>query len=66
MRIETEREEDGRWIAEVPDLPGVIVYGDDKEGAILKVKALALRVLANRIEHGEEIPEIRDVFAGSV
>ena len=66
MKIETEREEDGRWIAEVPDLPGVVVYGDNKEDAILKVKALALRALADRIEHGEEIPEIRDVFVGSV
>ena len=66
MKIETEREEDGRWIAEVPDLPGVVVYGDNKEDAILNVNALALRALADRIEHGEEIPEIRDVFAGSV
>ncbi len=55
MKIETEREEDGRWIAEVPDLPGVIVYEDSKEDAILKVKVLALRVIADRIEHGEEI-----------
>ena len=57
MKIETEREEDGRWIAEVPDLPGVIVYEDRKEDAILKVKVLALRVIADCIEHGEEIPE---------
>ena len=55
MKIETEREEDGRWIAEVPDLPGVIVYAENKEDAILKVKVLALRVIADRIEHGEEI-----------
>ena len=55
MKIETEREEDSRWIAEVPDLPGVMVYGDDKEDAILKVKVLVLRVIADRIEHGEEI-----------
>ena len=57
MKIETEREEDGRWIAEVPDLPGVIVYEDSREDAILKVKMLALRVIADCIEHGEEIPE---------
>ena len=46
MNIEIEREDDGRWIAEVPDLPGVIVYGQSREEAISKVKALALRVLA--------------------
>lgn len=52
MNIETEREDDGRWIAEVPDLPGVMVYGGSREEAISKVKALALRVLADRLEHG--------------
>jgi len=61
--IEIEREEDGRWIAEVPDLPGVMVYAQSQEEAISKVKALALRVLADRLEHGEEVPELRDVFA---
>lgn len=55
MKIETEREEDGRWIAEVPDLPGVMVYADSKEDAIQKVKVLTLRVIADRIEHGEAI-----------
>ncbi len=63
MNIEIEREEDGRWIAEVPDLPGVMVYGQSQEEAIAKVKALALRVLADRLEHGEEIPELRNLFA---
>jgi predicted RNase H-like HicB family nuclease len=63
MNIEIEREEDGRWIAEVPDLPGVMAYGQSKEEAVSKVKALALRVLADRLEHGEEIPELRGVFA---
>jgi len=63
MNIEIEREEDGRWIAEVPDLSGVLVYGQSQEEAISKVKALALRVLADRLEHGEEIPELCDVFA---
>lgn len=48
MKIEIEREDDGRWIAEVPDLPGVMVYGKSREEAISKVKALALRVLADR------------------
>ena len=63
MNIEIEREEDGRWIAEVPNLPGVMAYGQNQEEAISKVEALALRVLADRLEHGEEIPELRDVFA---
>lgn len=63
MNIEIEREEDGRWIAEVPDLPGAMAYGQDQEEAICRVEALALRVLADRLEHGEEIPELRDVFA---
>ncbi len=63
MNIEIEREEDGRWIAEVLDLPGVMAYGQTKEEAVSKVKALALRVLADRLEHGEEIPELRGVFA---
>ena len=63
MVIEVEREDDGRWIAEVPDLPGAMTYGQTREEAISKVKALALRVLADRLEHGEEIPELRQVFA---
>jgi predicted RNase H-like HicB family nuclease len=63
MNIETEREEDGRWIAEVPDLPGVMAYGQSKKEAVSKVKAVALRVMADRLEHGEEIPELRGVFA---
>lgn len=66
MNIEIEREEDGRWIAEVSDLPGVMAYGRSKEEAISKVEALALRVLADQLEHGEKIPELRDVFAVSV
>jgi predicted RNase H-like HicB family nuclease len=53
MIIETEREEDGRWIAELPELSGVMSYGDTREDAISKVKALALRVFADRLEHGE-------------
>ncbi|MBI4287114.1 MAG: type II toxin-antitoxin system HicB family antitoxin [Chloroflexi bacterium] len=63
MNIEMGREEDGRWIAEVPDLAGVMVYGKSKKEAVSKVKALALRVMADRLEHGEEIPELRDIFA---
>ena len=63
MNIEIEREEDGRWIAEVPHLPGVMAYGQSKEEAVSKVKALALRALADRLERGEEIPKLRGVFA---
>ena len=63
LNIETEQEEDGRWIAEIPELPGVMVYGKNIEEAILKVQALALRVLADRLEHGEAIPELDTVFS---
>ncbi len=63
MIVEIEREDDGRWIAEVRDLPGVMTYGKTREEAISKVKALALRVLDDRLEHGKEIPELRQVFA---
>ncbi len=65
MNIELEREEDGRWIAEVADLPGVMTYGKTREEAISKVKALALRVLADRVEHGEAVSELDKVFAVS-
>jgi predicted RNase H-like HicB family nuclease len=55
MRIEVEREKDGRWIAEIPDLPGVLDYGKTKAEAIAKAEVLALRVSADRLEHGEKI-----------
>jgi len=51
--VEFELEEDGRWIAEVTDLPGVMVYGNTQEEAMRAVMALAMRVIADRIEHGE-------------
>ena len=63
MNIEIEREGDDRWMAEVPDLPGVMAYGQNKKEAVSKVNALALRVMADRLEHGDEIPELRGVFA---
>jgi len=63
MTIELGREEDGRWIAEVQELPGVLVYGATRDEALSRVKALALRVLADRLDHGEEIPELYNVFA---
>jgi predicted RNase H-like HicB family nuclease len=63
MRIDIEQEEDGRWIAEVLELPGVMAYGVTRNSAIEKAEALALRVLADRLEHGETIPEITELFA---
>ena len=63
MRIEIGREEDGRWIAEVPDLPRVMVYGQTRELAISKAEALALRVIADRLDHGESVPELDELFA---
>jgi len=53
LSIELEREDDGRWLAEVPDLSGVMCYGSDREDAIARVQALALRVIADRLEHRE-------------
>jgi len=55
--IELEREDDGRWIAEVVALPGVQAYGQSRDEALAKVQALALRVLAERLEHGEQAPD---------
>jgi predicted RNase H-like HicB family nuclease len=60
--IEIEREEDGRWIAEVVALAGVLAYGSTREEAMARAEVLALRVLADRLEHGETIPELRALF----
>ena len=57
FNIEYEREDDGRWLAEVPQLPGVMAYGATREEAMAKAEVLALRMLAERIEHGESKPE---------
>lgn len=63
LRIETEREEDGRWIAEIAVLPGVLVYGASKAEAEDKAKVLALRVIADRLDNGEPLPgEIAAMF----
>ncbi|EAW33570.1 type II toxin-antitoxin system HicB family antitoxin [Limnoraphis robusta Tam1] len=51
--IETEQELDGRWIAEILEIPGVLVYGSTQQEAIANVQALALRVIADKLEHGE-------------
>jgi len=61
--VDLEQETDGRWIGEVTELSGVLVYGSTRGEAVAKAKALAFRVLADRLEHGEEIPEIHGVFA---
>lgn len=55
LRIEIGREDDGRWIAEVADLPGVLTCGTTRTDAVAKAKALALRVIADRLEHGEAV-----------
>ena len=63
LRIEPEREDDGRWLAEVPALPGVLSYGATDVEARAKVTALALRVIAERVENGEALPrEIGGMF----
>ncbi len=56
LTIETERETDGRWIAEVPELPGVLAYGATQDEAMARAEALALRVIADRLDHGESRP----------
>jgi predicted RNase H-like HicB family nuclease len=63
LTIELDQEEDGRWIAEVPELVGVLMYGQTREDAVVRVQALALRVLADRIEHGEQVPLMANVFS---
>jgi predicted RNase H-like HicB family nuclease len=65
LRVELEREEDGRWIAEVTALPGVLTYGKTREEALTRAEALALRVLADRIEHGEQVPELSALFSAA-
>jgi predicted RNase H-like HicB family nuclease len=59
--IEIDREVDGRWIAEVPDLAGVLTYGATREQAVAHVQALALRVIADRLEHSEAPPDVLTV-----
>ena len=62
LTIETDREDDGRWLAEVPSLPGTMAYGQTRDEAIARVQALALRVLADRLEQGEPVPEVAKHF----
>jgi predicted RNase H-like HicB family nuclease len=65
LRIEVEEETDGRFIAEVPELPGVMAYGQSRNEAIVKVEAVALRVLADRVENGEPVPGFPQIFSAA-
>ena len=61
FQVELEREDDGRWIGEVTDLPGVLAYGATADEACARVQALALRVIADRLEHGEAGPNFLSI-----
>lgn len=61
FKVEVEREEDGRWLAEVLELPGVLAYGESQDAVVSKVQALALRVVAERLEHGEAGPQLLSI-----
>jgi len=61
--IDLELEQDGRWIAEMAELPGVLAYGTTRNEAVERVQILALRVLADRLEHGESVNQLAGVFA---
>jgi predicted RNase H-like HicB family nuclease len=61
--VEVEQEEDGRWMAEVAELPGVLTYGKSRDEAIRLAQVLSLRVLAERLEHGEALPQVEAVFS---
>lgn len=61
LTVEYEREDDGRWLAEVLELPGALAYGQTSDEAIAKAQALALRVLADRLEHGENAHEFLNI-----
>ncbi len=65
LRIEVEREVDGRFIAEAPELPGVMAYGATAAEARSRVLALALRVLAERLENGEDVPQLDGLFVAA-
>lgn len=62
LAIEVEREDDDRYLADVPALPGVMAYGTTEGEAVARIKALALRVLAERLERGEAAPEVAALF----
>ena len=61
--VEYEQEEDGRWLAEVKEMPGVLTYGKDPDDAVAHAQALALRVIADRLENGESVPTLMFSFS---
>jgi predicted RNase H-like HicB family nuclease len=65
LMVETERETDGRWLAEISELPGVMCYGASREEAVARAEALALRILADRVDHGEPVPELSALFSAA-
>jgi predicted RNase H-like HicB family nuclease len=62
LAIQLEQEDDGRWLAEVLELPGTMIYGQTRDEATAKVKALALRVIAERLENGESNSDLESVY----
>jgi predicted RNase H-like HicB family nuclease len=63
--VEYEQEEDGRWLAEVKELPGVLTYGENPDDAVAHAQALALRVIADRLENGESLPVLMFSFSAA-
>lgn len=63
MTIEIDREDDGRWLAEVVEVPGAMAYGESRAEAAARAKAIALRAIADRLDHGEDVPDITSLFA---
>ena len=63
LTVDVEQELDARWLAEITSLPGVLAYGNKREEAIERAKAFALRVLADRLEHGESVSQMGDLLA---
>jgi len=63
--VEYEQEDDGRWLAEVKELPGVLTYGEDPDDAVAHAQALALRVIADRLENGEALPVLMFSFSAA-
>lgn len=61
LMVEIEQETDGRWLGEIVDLPGVMAYGQTLNEARARTQALALRVIADRLEHGEENPDLQSI-----
>ncbi len=61
--VEYEQEEDGRWLAEIKELPGVLTYGKDPDDAVARAQALALRVVADKLENGENVPALMFSFS---